>query len=1227
MCVVSSGVSEREPPSAVIEARTLLSQLRGQSLDDAAHVAHALKLAALLMEGAEAHTTDADAERAALLARLMADPRGLLFTTCLTDRVYRSRTPEQIVGQAVHLLDRLGVPQYLPRLARLQLRALKLGGRAAAGAAAAGLLKRLRSETEGLIVAADGSGIAEHIRERAAAGVRLNLNQLGEAVLGEEEAEARTDAYVKLLGLAELESVSVKVSSLCGVLDLSAFEATLARLAPRLRRIYRAALRRRGPAVLVNLDMESFRDLAITVELFERVLGEAEFQPLTAGVVLQAYLPDSHAYQARLNAWARARVAAGGAPVRLRVVKGANLATERVEAGLSGWPVPVYPDKLAVDASFKRMLHVAMEPAHAAALRVGVASHNVFDLAYALVLRSSRGVEAQVSFELLEGMAEPLLATVGAVAGSVLAYCPVVPEAEMQTAIAYLMRRLDENTSPENFLHHSFGMRAGTPAWERERVRFEAACAARVELSTASRRTQDRSLPPRAPEPVPEPGAHFVNEPDTDFSLEPNRRWLTAALQALRTRSLDDVVSRIAGRDEPGEHSVPGFDPSRPGVVPYRLGLSGAESIERALDSSARLQAQGARPASERADWLRSVAQRLRAARGELIAAMVLDAGKRPTEGDAEVSEAIDFAEYYRRNFEALQGLHGLALAPGGITLVTPPWNFPLAIGAGGVLAALMAGNAVILKPALETAYVGRRFAELCWEAGVPEPWLQLVVCEDAQASALVSDVRVQKLLLTGASATARMFHTLRPGLDLMAETGGKNALIVTAKADREQAIADVVASAFGHAGQKCSAASLLVCEAEVYDDPEFQRTLRDAAASLPVGSAWEPASRITPLIRPPEGALKRALRMLDPGEQWLLRPHATPDNPQLISPGIRLGVHEGNFCHRTELFGPLLGVMRAADLNHALRLVNGTPYGLTSGLHSLDEREQARWLERVRAGNLYLNRGITGAIVSRQPFGGHKESSFGPGAKAGGPNYLAQLCALRAGTGLAAPTVQPMAEVRPLLDTAARSLQPAEHAQLVTAASHYAQAFQHHFGLLHMTAELPGESNELRYLPVGDVLVRVASDGDFLDGLRACLAATTACNRARLSVDPGVRVPERLRTQLGVHIELADAAALRVADAHLARVRMIGSLEAGVAEAASAHGIHVVAGPVLELGRIELLHYVREQSISHRYHRHGHLGAGQLRPRAAPLGGEPSLPRPLRESLAPSPRPPRRPR
>src|SRR5713226_7669262 len=392
------------------------------------------------------------------------------------------------------------------------------------------IVARLRHETEPLILPGEDEGLRRYLAERRAAGIRLNLNQLGEAILGEAEAARRLEAYLALLAREDVEYISVKVSSVSSQIELAAFRQTAEAVKNRLRTLYRQALRHRYrhpdgrvTAKFVNLDMEEYRDLDLTVTAFRETLDEAEFLALPAGIVLQAYLPESHRVQRALVAWARERCQRGGAPIKLRVVKGANLAMERIEADLHGWPQAPFTRKAEVDTNFKRMIEYGCRRDHADAVRVGIASHNLFDVAYGLLLREDESVEPWVEFEMLEGMANHQARVVQARAGGLLLYAPVVRAEDFHSAIAYLVRRLDENTAEDNFLRHVFGLEPGSPEWEHERDRFLAAFELMDELPDASRRTQDRGTETRgsvAPSPAP-----FANEPDTDWSLAANQQW------------------------------------------------------------------------------------------------------------------------------------------------------------------------------------------------------------------------------------------------------------------------------------------------------------------------------------------------------------------------------------------------------------------------------------------------------------------------------------------------------------------------------------------------------------------------------------------------------------------------------------------------------------------------------------------------------------------------------
>jgi RHH-type proline utilization regulon transcriptional repressor/proline dehydrogenase/delta 1-pyrroline-5-carboxylate dehydrogenase len=1144
----------------------------------------AVELAAELLEEATRGLKRGERTQARQMAAMMHDAAGKAFTFAMADQVFRPPTAAREAKRFRDLIDDYGVPEYLPLGARVAMRAGEIAAAAAPEIVMPLVAEKMRQESSSVILPAEEEKLRRHLQRRRRAGMRMNLNQLGEAVLGEEEANHRLISNLARLADPETDYISVKLSAIFSQIHLVALEETLTEIKKRLRLLYRAAMqhqRAEGGSKFVNLDMEEYRDLRLTCSAFREVLDEPEFHGLEAGIVLQAYLPDAWPVQRELNAWALQRVDAGGAGIKIRIVKGANLAMEKVDAELHDWPLAPYHSKVEVDANFKRMLHEGCKPENARAVRLGVASHNLFDIAYGLLLRAREGVEDRVEFEMLEGMANHQARTVRDAAKGLLLYAPVVKREDFHSAIAYLVRRLDENTSPENFLHDLFGMHPGDAAWGRQRERFLNACAVMSSTDAGPHRIQDRPSENRPPLSLDRP---FHNESDTDWSLPGNVSWIRDRVKLRRLEGAVFVPLQIGGETCEGAGVAEAADPSRSGVVAYRHALGGPADVERALGAavSAR-EAWVARGFEGRASILAEVAASIARGRGEAIAVMVMDAGKSVMEGDAEVSEAIDFADYYARSFFRPGSFDGVTCDPLGTVLVTPPWNFPYAIPCGGILAALVAGNTVILKPAPETVLTAWVMVNALWEAGVPRDVLQFLPCPDNEIGrSLVTDPRIGAVILTGAYETARMFLSWKPGMNLFAETSGKNALVITAAADPDLAVKDLVKSAFGHSGQKCSAASLAIVEAELYDDPGFRRRLRDAAASLKVGPSWEFDSIVTPVIRTPGDALHRALTTLDPGEEWLLEPCTIDDNPCLWSPGIKLGVTPDSWFRRTECFGPVLGLIRSNDLDHAIRIQNDSPFALTGGIHSLDPAEIDEWRERVEVGNAYINRPITGAIVQRQPFGGWKRSCFGPGAKAGGPNYVAQFAVWKNDglPGLHAPL---SLEQKHLLKPLA-ALLPAAKAALQAAAGSDAWWMAHEFGIGHDPSALACESNLFRYRPFERCLIRGSDLLSDVNLARLLLAACAAGVKAELSLPPG---RDFALPGLSVWHETSDALAGRLGSSAYGILRTVSPPDE-LSTAAIEAGMRLVIHAPVWSGKLELPAYFREQAISETLHRHG---------------------------------------
>ncbi len=1213
----------------------LLSLLESVSLDENSNQSREIQLsialARHLQRRANQLQTPQERRQQAELDRMIQSPSDKVTMIQMTDQAFRAKTPNRAVDQLVHILDVQGIPRFFTPFDRALLMGFQSFGSYLPGVAVPMVKEKMQQETANVVLPAETDLLAEHLRARRKAGVRMNVNFLGEALLGEADAQARLKKYLQAMQNPDIEVMSVKISTIFSQISSLAFEHTLDILCDRLELLYRASAkstftRADGSVVtkFVYLDMEEYRDMRLTSEAFQRTLSRPGLKNLQAGIVLQAYIPDSFAIQKQLTDWARQRVADGGAPITIRIVKGANMEMERFEASLYSWPQAPYQLKRQTDANYRRMVSWGLKPENIVAARLGIASHNLFEVAYGIVKAIELKALDKIQFEMLEGMANHQRRALQELVDDLLLYAPACRKEEFIHAIGYLVRRLDENTGPNNFLRHAFRLKVDSEDWKRLEEQF---CEAFDELDTLSespRRTQDRNEPVAS---MPAPTVDwrdFANESDTDFSLPKNVEWAEAIVAHWRDRHSENAIEiplEVAGKQIVGQRvERQCFDPSRPGIVVANYCQANSEDVEAAIECAKNDDdAWRSKSFVERRAILRDVAQQIRERRGELMGAAMADGGKTLPQSDPEVSEAIDFVEFYACTAQSVEQTSGVTAQGRGVVLVVSPWNFPIAIPCGGIAAALAAGNTVILKPASDTVLVAYELCKCFWDAGVSKKTLQLLPCSGAtQGQQLAAHADVDTVILTGGTETALSMLERRADMRLLAETGGKNATIVTAMADRDQAIKHVIYSAFGHAGQKCSATSLLILEGEVYEDEKFKQTLCDAVQSMQVGSAWDLATNIGPLIRPPSGDLEVALKELEQGESWAVMPQSAPDNGQLYSPAVKWGVQPSSFTHCTEFFGPVLAVMRADNLRHAIELVNQSGYGLTSGLESLDAREQEIWKDEIRAGNLYVNRGTTGAVVLRQPFGGMGKSAFGPGIKAGGPNYVAQLMrfednSLPEGLELDAGNAQvvddQLLSLKQKLSSSSQDwLTEQVSTQFDLAVRSFAYQFATEFGKQHDHVRLVGQDNFRRYLPVRELRIGVHQADTALEILVRVAAARSVGCRVTLSFPPALAADSVAAKLLGwldhateswaADIEFVEESDLELAsaieDGRARRVRYSAPdrVPEVVRHAANLNDCYVADEPVLTEGRIELLWYLEEQSISDNYHRYGNLGS-----------------------------------
>lgn len=1082
-----------------------------------------IDLASSWVQRSQGGGSRSDRAAAEQLESIVESPAAVRFVMAFVDRVVRPDSNAVAADQLRSLVQAKQLPSFLSPIDKVLLQA---GARISSylpGVVMPLARRRMRAIVGHLVAPAEPAELSDHLQQQQSQGFALNVNLLGEAVLGEREAERRLAELHALLEQPLVDYVSVKVSAIASQLNHFAHEDSLRRVTERLDGLFRKAASV-TPATFINLDMEEYHDLELTLDAFMAVLDQPELDSVDAGIVLQAYLPDAYPALQRLTAWANERHARSGGEIKVRLVKGANLAMERVDAAMHGWEQAPYETKVEADANYKRCVNWLLHADRMAGVRLGLASHNLFDIAWTRLLSVERDVAHRVQYEMLQGMAPAQAEVVAGDASDnrLLMYTPAVRSENFDVAISYLFRRLEENASDDNFMKHLFALGRDRRIFDAQADIFRTSLTLIDHLASEPRRRQDRG--DTTPPPAYRIGQAFVNEPDTDPILVANRKWIVAVANSQMTPVATEMTTTTEAIDAV---------------------MARAREAQTAFSAHSLL---------ERQALLHRVGDELAKRRGDLITTMMQEANKTFAEADVEISEAIDFARYYGDRAVELDQHAGASFTPFGTVAVIPPWNFPVAIPAGGVLASLAAGNCVIFKPAPETPRCAEMVAEACWAAGVDQSVLQFVRTPDDHVGQHLVE-SVDAVILTGSGETAELFASWKPELRLFAETSGKNALIITPNADIDLAVADLVKSAFGHSGQKCSAASLAIVVGETYHSERFRRQLVDAVQSLSVGPSTQIETDMGPIIGTPSDRLSRALTSLESGESWLVAPQRIEGEAEnLWSPGVRVDVQPGSWFHTTECFGPVLGIIAARDLDHAIEIQNASNFGLTGGIHTLDPTEIAAWLERVQVGNAYVNRPITGAIVQRQPFGGWKQSSVGPGAKAGGPNYVAQL-----GT---------WAEVSTARDSSASARN--------AIGDDFASAWASHFAVEHDPSDLFCEANRFRYRPLDTMVLRIGAQASDRDVALVRKAANIA----------GVKLIDSNAAD-----ESAAELASRLARLGAQRVRVVGGgVDHELAATARSLGVHVSAEPVLPVGRLELQHYVREQAIAETLHRFGNL-------------------------------------
>ena len=850
------------------------------------------------------------------------------------------------------------------------------------------------------------------LRKRRAQKIGFTVDLLGEAVVSEADADEYAARYVDLLKklardtedwtdpLGENSEVfpvvnlSVKISALYSQMNPADPADAIAHLAPKLRPLLRRA---RELGAFINFDMESYADKNTTLELFKTIFTESEFKDWPhAGIVIQAYLRDSEADLRDLIEWGRAR----GTRFAVRLVKGAYWDYETTKSLQNSWECPVYSQKPESDANFEKLTRLLLQ--HESVVTAAFGSHNVRSIAHAQALADELGIDRSCfEFQLLYGMAGPIKRALVKMGYRVREYCPV---GELLPGMSYLVRRLLENTSNEGFLRAKFAENVSAKELLRDPralIRPDGATPASLILVTAQnqQRKNDTSL-----DSVP--GDIYRNSPLVNFVYKDSQDKMRRALREVRERFGEKYPLVIGGEKVWTDQLTPSVNPSAPDEIIGYGSEAGIPEAERAVKAARAAFGKWSRtPFEKRAHLLERAADILERRRYELSAVEVFEAGKPWKEADADIREAIDFCRFYAQQMRRLGRPKLTQQVPGeesyhhywprGVAFVIAPWNFPIAILCGMASAGVVTGNTVIMKPSEQSIVCGAMLMQVFEEAGVPPGVLNFLSGHGSVIGAhLVDHKDVDLIAFTGSREVGlkiwQSAGITRPGQRelkrVICEMGGKNAIIVDSDADLGEAIDYSIYSAFGYQGQKCSALSRLILLEENYD--RVMERLIPAAASLRIGNPEEPGIMVGPVID--EAAYRRILDYIEVGKSEATLAYQAKDLPPqgyFIPPTIFSDVKPNMRIAREEIFGPVLSVLKVRDLDEAIEVANGTDYALTGGFLSRSPANIERVKAQLEAGNVYINRSCTGAIVGRHPFGGFKMS--GSGTKAGGEDYL----------------------------------------------------------------------------------------------------------------------------------------------------------------------------------------------------------------------------------------------
>jgi len=1109
----------------------------------------------------------------------------------LIDQSFRSYLPNRTLDQISHLILHYGIPSNTTFRIKANFYFLKILGPVFPNIFSRLLQKEMTKKCFNILNFVEKTNLQKYLQNNKTETI---LWLIQKSPFGSKTVEKNIKNILSIIQNSKINSICINLADLYPDLSTNLNFLNKETLEKNIKIILQALLdnfKKEQKQISVFFNFDNYKNLNLITEIFENLLFSDAFLQIKLGITLKAYFPESFEIQKKFISLAKKRIEKNGSPIIIRITKGSCLNLEQTEAAKNNWSSPTYTTKIETDANFKKMIEYGCKTDNIKAANLGIATCNIFDIAYSILLIKENKIEPYVFFEMIKGsLTKSIQHSLERILEKNLKiFCPIVNKKDFHSINCLLLKKINDFTNSENFIFHLEKLLPGTKNWDEQLDIFKQSIEQIKHISNTPKQIQNRNLL------KDKTSVNFENAPVTDFNISSNITWANQIVEKAKNYIPEDIPLVIDGKYIYDNLNGVSINPSRSNNY-YKYSLANEKQIEQAIITAKQNEKKWFQtPFKTRHEILMKVSEKLKEKRDSFIQILMVDIAKNLEQADSEISDAIDAIEYQCKQMLNTLSYKDIEWTPKGTFVVIPPWGYPLSIGIEAIVSALISGNVVIFKPLNECVLISYQLANLFWLSGVPKECLQFINTTNSLfEKILISDHRINSVIISTSSEYAKKLIKLRNGLELLATTGGINTIIVTDMSDKELAIKNIINSAFLFSGQKFSSASVLILEKHIYDDLEFRENLKDASNNLKTGSALDINSVITPLIKIPDNKLKKALTTLDNDEWWLVKPKQDENNPRLFSCGIKYGVKPESFTKNHELYGPILSVMRADNLDEAIKLVNDSKFGLAAGLQSLDLREHTKWLAEIKAGNFYINTKIIDAKIKRQPFGGYKESSFGSGYKAGGPNYILDF--LKANQLFLPKEKQPVNDwVNSLTSFLEKIDLSAEQLGIwYVSVANYAywwKRLKQNFDY----CKIFGQDNYFSYVTRKNITLRLTEKSFALDALRVCAAALTCSTPLEISWTNNKQLDEfnwiDLLPVLSNIEETKEEFHKRIEEGKIKRLRLTTLASDNLKKIASRSACHIIDKPVLANGRFELLHYIKEISVTYDYHRYGNLG------------------------------------